>query len=96
MTITTEELRSLRATSNARWAGRGKSARMLVEAFSVDKIAAELITARAKLEAAEKLADAARRVDPHMVGSGPSTCHRSLRDAQEKVREALAAWEAAQ
>ena len=60
MTITTEELRSLRATSNARWAGRGKSARMLVEAFSVDKIAAELITARAKLEAAEKLAEAAR------------------------------------
>ena len=56
----------------------------------------ELVTARAKLEAAEKLADAARRVDPHMVGSGPSTCHRSLRDAQEKVREALAAWEAAQ
>ena len=96
MTISTEDLRKL--VSEATIAAESFSGELADEARSyliLGAIAAELITARAKLEAAEKLAAFAKAIDPRQTGFMESMNWDAYAEAQRDRRISLAAWEAA-
>ena len=60
-------------------------------------LAAELITARAKIEAAEKMAEAVRRYRDFVLDhSGSNEVVPVITEPSQRVTFALAAWEAAQ
>lgn len=89
MTITTEELRKLVEHANER------TLRVMpIDADMVASISAELITARAKLEAAEKLAEAGMHLAN--IADHKMATVREVAASVTAFRSILAAWEAAQ
>ena len=93
MRVSTEDLRKLLDTATTRKRFRV----MPVRSEEVAALAAELITARAKIEAAEKMAEAVRRYRDFVLDhSGSNEVVPVITEPSQRVTFALAAWEAAQ